>query len=116
MNRRIDEKLISIIKAYEILVKGIDTRAQNAADRAYGGIVRAGKGKLVESIGKELIKIAWLNLGKDEDKLSFVNKTIKIPIKRDYLNRIESSEVKKYIEENIEKMFYRIKQIGRAHV
>lgn len=116
MNRKIDEKLISIIKAYEVLVKGIDTRAQNATDRAYGGIVRAGKGKLVESIGKELIKIAWSDLGKDKNRLSFVNETIKIPLKRDYLNRIKNPEVKKYIEENIEKMFYRIKPDIRVHI
>lgn len=116
MNRRMNEKLISIIKAYEALIKGIDTRAQNATDRAYGGIVRAGKGKLVESIGKELIKIAWLDLSEDEDKLSFANKTIKIPIKRDYLNRIKNPELKKYIEDNIEKMFYRIKPDIRVHI
>ena len=46
-----DKKLISIVKAYESLIKGIDTHAQNATDRDYGGIVRAGKGKLVENIG-----------------------------------------------------------------
>ena len=116
MNKRTDEKLISIIKAYEALVKGIDTRAQNATDRAYGGIVRAGKGKLVESIGKELIKIAWEDLGEDEKRLSFINKTIKIPLKKDYINRIKDSEVKEYIEKNIEKMFYRIKPDIRVHI
>jgi len=116
MNRRINEKLISIIKAYESLVKGIDTRAQNATDRAYGGIVRAGKGKLVESIGKELIKIAWLDLGKNENRLSFINETIKIPLKKDYINRIKDPEVREYIEKNIEKMFYRIKPDVRVHI
>jgi len=116
MNKRTDEKLISIIKAYEALVKGIDTRAQNATDRAYGGIVRAGKGKLVESIGKELIKIAWEDLGEDEKRISFINKTIKIPLKKDYINRIKDPEVKEYIEKNIEKMFYRIKPNIRVHI
>lgn len=116
MNKRTDERLISIIKAYETLVKGIDTRAQNATDRAYGGIVRAGKGKLVESIGKELIKIAWEDLGEDEKRLSFINKTIKIPLKKDYINRIKDPEVKEYIEKNIEKMFYRIKPDIRVHI
>lgn len=116
MSKKIEKKLISIIKAYETLVKGIDTRAQNAKDRAYGGIVRAGKGKLVESIGKELIKIAWEDLGEDKERLSFINKTIKIPLKRDYVNRIKDPEVKEYIEKNIEKMFYRIKPDIRVHI
>lgn len=116
MNKRINKKLSSIIKAYEALIKGIDTKAQDSIDRAYGGIVRAGKGKLVESIGKELVKIAWEGLGGNEEKLSFVNKTIKIPLKREYLNRIRNPEVKKYIERNIKKMFYRIKPDIRVHI
>jgi len=98
MNEDTEPKLYSIIKAYETLVKGIDKVAHDSLDRAYGGIVRAGKGKLVESIGKELVKIAWVELGEDMKRLSFVNKTIKIPLKKDYLNRIKDSEVRNYIE------------------
>ncbi len=78
--------------------------------------MRAGKGKLVESIGKELIKIAWLDLGKNENRLSFINETIKIPLKKDYINRIKDPEVREYIEKNIEKMFYRIKPDVRVHI
>ena len=36
-----------ILKAYEILVKGIEADANNDEERAFGGIIRAGKGKLV---------------------------------------------------------------------
>jgi hypothetical protein len=109
MNEDTEPKLYSIIKAYETLVKGIDKVAHDSLDRAYGGIVRAGKGKLVESIGKELVKIAWVELGEDMKRLSFVNKTIKIPLKKDYLNRIKDSEVRNYIEKNLQRMYYRIK-------
>ena len=116
MGKQVNKQLLSIVKAYEALIKGIDTKAQNSEDRAYGGIVRAGKGKLVESIGKELIKIAWLDLGKDESRLSFINETIKIPLKKDYINRINDLEVKEYIEKNFEKMFYRIKPDIRVHI
>jgi len=116
MGKQVNKQLLSIVKAYEALIKGIDTKAQNSEDRAYGGIVRAGKGKLVENIGKELIKIAWLDLGKDESRLSFINETIKIPLKKDYINRINDLEVKEYIEKNFEKMFYRIKPDIRVHI
>jgi hypothetical protein len=113
---KINNQLLSIVKAYEALIKGIDTEAQNSEDRAYGGIVRAGKGKLVESIGKELIRFAWRELGRDERGLSFINKTIKIPIKKEYIERIKDPEVKKYLQENINKIFYRIKPDVRVHI
>jgi hypothetical protein len=116
MEEQVNKQLLSIVKAYEALIKGIDTKAQNSEDRAYGGIVRAGKGKLVESIGKELVRIAWQELGKDERRLSFVNKTVKIPIKKEYLERIKDPEVKKYLQENIDKIFYRIKPDIRVHI
>ncbi len=53
-----------ILKAYEILVKGIEEDASDT-ERAYGGVVRAGKGKLVESIAKHAVGIAWENLSGD---------------------------------------------------
>ena len=63
-----------------------------------------------------MVKIAWVELGGSEDRLSFVNETVKIPLKKEYINRIRDSEVKKYIEENIEKMFYRINPDIRVHL
>lgn len=59
-----DKELQEIINAYETLVKGIDKKATDNQDRAYGGIVRAGKGKMLESIAKILVKLAWKDLGK----------------------------------------------------
>lgn len=46
----VEAKLNTIIAAYDKLVKGIDDQAAMSRDRAYGGIIRAGKGELVESI------------------------------------------------------------------
>ncbi len=51
-----------IVKAYEILVRGIEEEAYNEEERAFGGIIRAGKGKLVESIARHMVEIAWNNL------------------------------------------------------
>lgn len=47
-----------LIEAYNLLVKGIESEAIEDEDRAYGGMIRAGKGLLVESLAKRLIEIA----------------------------------------------------------
>jgi len=106
MNIKISEKLQLLINDYEFFVKSIDTKAKNAEDRAYGGIIRAKKGQLVESLAKKLIEIAWEDLGYDIEQLSIQRKTIKVPLKKEYLKRIKSPEVKNYIENNIGKFYY----------
>lgn len=68
-----------IVKAYEILVKGIESDANDDEDRAYGGIIRAGKGKLVESIARHMSNIAWANIGGSPDRISLDKQTYKIP-------------------------------------
>jgi len=99
-----------IIRAYNELVKGIDLKASNQLGdenaRAYGGVLRAGKGKLVESITRELIELAWSELGGDPKRLSFEKKTIKIPIKKEYIEEMENPDVKKFIKENLDKFHY----------
>jgi hypothetical protein len=104
-----DEKLNSIIEAYNDVIKGIEKEAKLSTDRAYGGIIRAGKGKLVESIAKELIKISWEELGRSLKDLHFVNNKIKIPINKEYIEKIKNEEVKQYIKENINEFYYLLK-------
>ena len=78
----LNEKFISttnkgvndIVEAYDHLIKGIDSSAINNKGRAYGGIVRAGKGSLVESIAQEIVRLSWLDLNQSEKRLDF-NKT-----------------------------------------
>lgn len=96
-------------KAYELLIRGIDDKAKEDEDRAYGGIIRAGKGLLVESIGKNLIEIAWDELGGKGSRLTFLRETIKIPLKVDYLSRVRPKEVAEYIKANIDSYFYGLK-------
>lgn len=98
-----------IVKAYEILVKGIEADAYDDEERAFGGIIRAGKGKLVESIAKHMVEIAWENINGDPTRLSFRKSPYKIPIKIDYVRKIKDSEVKKYILNNIDNFFYTFK-------
>jgi len=104
----VDEKEIQeIINAYNVLVKGINQKAiDNQEGRAYGGIVRAGKGKMLESIAKILVKLAWKDLGKKEDRLKIIGARIKIPIKKEYIDKLEDKEIKGYILKNIKNYVY----------
>ncbi|MBI4727087.1 restriction endonuclease [candidate division TA06 bacterium] len=99
----------ALIKAYNLLVKGIETKANEDEERAYGGTIRAGKGLLVENIGKQIIEIAWADLGANPKRLSFVKKPIKIPLRQDYLKRIQSQEIIDWIRSNVKDFYYAIK-------
>ena len=107
-----NKELVKIIKAYDALVNGIDEQATNDNDRAYGGIIRAGKGKLVENIAQNLVIIAWNNIGGHEGRLAFssnsIPRKIPVPINKNYLSNIKNTQVKKYIENNIDKYVYKI--------
>lgn len=106
-----DEKAVfqQIIGAYNKLIRGIDQKAKDANDRAYGGIVRAGKGKLVENIAGTLVSLAWNSIGGKEKRLSFETERIKIPIKQEFVEKIEIVEVRDYVKKNINEYFYGLK-------
>ena len=73
-----------IVKAYEILVKGIEDEANDNDERAYGGVIRAGKGKLVESIAKHMVEIAWQRINGNPERLSSEKQTYKLPLLSGY--------------------------------
>lgn len=102
LKRRVED----IIAAYDDVVKGVDENAAKEKGRAYGGIVRARKGKLQESITEEIIKAAWENIGGSEPLLSVNSKKIRIPIKEDYVSRIENEEVRNHILSNMPEYYY----------
>ncbi|MEF3254545.1 MAG: hypothetical protein K6348_03120 [Deferribacterales bacterium] len=116
MSEKIIKELQGIIDAYNYVVQGIDKVAKGSDERAYGGIVRAGKGRLVESIAEGLVRIAWKDLGMDERGLSFKHQTVKIPLNREYINKIKSPEVQDYIMANINSMYYKIKPDVQIYV
>lgn len=116
MENKISGEFRQLINAYEFLVKGIDEKAKNSEDRAYGGVIRAGKGMLVESLGKSLIEIAWKELGYGSERLSMEKQTVKIPLNKNYLGRIKSPEAKQYIEENIKEFYYPLKTDVHVYV
>lgn len=104
----VNEKEINgIIKAYNTLVQGIDERATNNEEgRAYGGIIRAGKGTMLESIAKQLVLLAWKDLGQKESRLKIVGARIKIPIKKEYIDNLKDDEIKSHILKNIKNYVY----------
>jgi len=102
------DEIRGIIDAYTTLVIGIESKAKKDENRAYGGIIRAGKGELVESITKTLIEIAWNRLDGDPKRLSMEGKQIHIPIRREYLKRLDTG-IRKHIEENITDYVYHYK-------
>ena len=111
------KEVLSLINAYEFLVKGIDTKAKdNTDDRAYGGVIRAGKGLLVESMAKSLVEIAWKEMGGKPEKLSLEKQTVRIPIKPEYIDKIKSPEVREYIKKNISDFYYTLKTDGHVYI
>jgi hypothetical protein len=101
--------IAEVQKAYNLLVRNIDEKAQNEdgeGNRAYGGTVRAAKGFLVESLARNLIEIAWGELGGDPKRLNFHRENIRIPLKPEYLKRVHPKEVAEYIKAHIDQYFY----------
>ncbi|MCQ2938785.1 restriction endonuclease [Helicobacter pylori] len=94
-----------IIQVYNSVVKDIDKDALEQHDRAYGGVIRSAKGKLLEHISEEIVKIAWQNIG--AKKLIEINSNkIKIPIKDSYIENIANQQVKEYILEHKKDYYY----------
>lgn len=101
--------IAEIQNAYNLLVGGIDERAHSddvEGNRAYGGAVRSAKGILVEGIARNLVEIAWAELGGDPRRISFERETIRIPLKPEYLSRAHPREVVDYIRAHINQYFY----------
>lgn len=108
-----EESLKKLIHIYDESVKNISSKAKDQLDknkkRAYGGIVRASKGSLVELLAEELIKISWAELNQKENRLSFITEKIKVPLEKNYLEKIKDRDVKEYIQKNINKFYYGIR-------
>lgn len=100
-----------LIKAYDVLVKGIEQNAlYDSEERAYGGVIRAGKGSLVESIASNLVIIAWSELNQKLSRLDLTQReAIKIKIRNEYISKIENQKVKEFIKNNIDNYFYKFR-------
>lgn len=95
-----EKHLKQLIDIVNHRIQGIEYVAQVDQDRAHGGIIRSAKGKLLEELCKELVATAWDELGGDNKRLSFSNKRVDIPLRKEYINTIKSEEEKKWISDN----------------
>lgn len=101
-------ELQKIIERYDSVLGRVDKKAQQAQNRAYGGVLRATKGKLQEDITESLVNAAWKHIGGDSDLLEINSKKISIPIKNEYIDRITEPKVKKHIQANVADYVYRL--------
>lgn len=103
----IEMQLNTLIAAYNKLVKGIDDVAVASSDRAYGGIIRAGKGELVENIAAKLVEIAWTDvLNQQLSRLEINKKKMPIGISDEYIARISDPQIKDYVKANRSSLVY----------
>lgn len=109
IKKELEQKISAIIETYNYIVQGINEKALGEKERAYGGIIRAGKGQLVENIAQNLIAIAWELVGDSSRRLSFGHKTFKFPIKKEYIDKIKPPEVQQHIRDSIDSYYYRFK-------
>ena len=103
-------RLQDLIETYSRTTKVMEHGAAKAVKedgRAYGGFIRATKGKLQEFISEELIRIAWdTELANDPKRLSINSKKIRIPLQLDYVKTIRNRAVRDYILGNIQRYYY----------
>lgn len=96
-----------LLDLYNRIVGGVEGQATDEELRAYGGVVRSVKGKLVEDMAQDIIRLAWKEAGGDAERLSIGNqKTYQIKIQRNYIKRLPS-EVKAYVKALKPRQMYR---------
>lgn len=110
MKSQTRKRLDDLIETYDRTTKVMEHGAAKAVKedgRAYGGFVRAAKGKLQEYITEELVQIAWeIELAKDSKRLAINSDKIRIPIKLEYVQTIRNRAIKDYILANIQRYYY----------
>ncbi len=116
MDRKLLKDIQSLINAYESLIKGVDVKAKKLKGRAYGGVVRAEKGKFVEFLARRLVEMAWQDLKRNPKRLSFEKEIVKVPINKKYIERIKNPEVKKFIKEHIKDFYYPLRTDIHVHI
>lgn len=103
-------QLKDIVETYDRYMRVMEHDAAKAVkedSRAYGGFVRAAKGKMQEYITEKLIRVTWeVELDKPSRDLNINSEKIRIPIQMDYVNRIKDTTVRDYILTNIRKFHY----------
>ena len=96
-----------LIRSYNQIIGGMEEQATQEPGRAYGGVLRSTKGKLVEVMAPLIIDLAWQESGGAPERISRGNaKTYRLPIKSDYVDRLPM-DVRDYINARKDDYFYR---------
>lgn len=104
----IETKLNTLIEDYNRFVGGINEKATMSQDRAYGGVIRSGKGALVEEIANNLVRIAWSDvLHQDSSRMEINKRKMSIGINDDYISRVSDPLVKDYVISHRGNLIYR---------
>lgn len=102
-----EKHLKQLIDIVNHRIQGIEYVAQVDQDRAYGGIIRSAKGKMVEDLCKELVRVAWNELDGTSDRLSFSSTKVDIPLRKEYISKIKSKEIKEWITNNYSEFVFK---------
>ena len=105
----VNKKIQDIILLYNSVINGIEQIALEDISRAYGGVIRAAKGTFVEDITKLILIIAWEELGGESNRISFVKDRKGLKIEKEYIEKIESKDVREHILLNIESYKFFVK-------
>jgi hypothetical protein len=105
------DSLDSLIEKYNNVIQNIEVQANDPLnERAYGGIVRAEKGMLVESIAKKLVSTAWIDvLEQRSERLKIKKNKINIPMRTAYIDRITRAEVQSHLRNNLSEQYYKFR-------
>ena len=103
------------IAGYDSVVRNISAEAKAQSDRAFGGMVRAGKGSMGEDITRNLLRAAWLGLGEKPERMLFnLQPKYDIPIRREYAEKIADADLRRKMLANLGE--YKIKHGTDIHV
>ena len=99
-----------LIRLYNLIVGGVVETAADDEERAFGGVIRAAKGKLVEGMAPHIVRLAWAECGGAPERLSFGDvKTYPVPVQPAYVSGLPP-DIRDYINARLDRHFY------RAHV
>ena len=95
-----------LIRLYNLRVGGIEDEAIRDEERAYGGVIRSDKGRLVEEMAPHIIRLAWDECGGQPERLSFGDaKSYRVSVRQDYVDGLPN-EVRDYVNTRLDQHFY----------
>lgn len=107
--------LDACMAGYDSVVRGIDAEAESQSERAYGGVVRMEKGSMVEGVARNLLRAAWMGMGRSDERMQFdLHPKYDIPIRREYAEKIADADLRAEMLANIGK--YKIRHGADIHV